>query len=195
MLEDQNRDGIDSNATRTSVLFMSLDFYVRMLACGQVWASTDSQPVLEQSMQSLTLNRPCEPPARKAHVAPAHTDPQTPSPRRMFIKWKQLRDRNSPVNHHPPRRRGHNLPCVVRIGLVLLRTAHCLLRSQYPIKMSTTETPDTAEPTPRCTRCGASSAQLTGHTTRNDNPKGNASRPYLKCSACDRFITYVDGRG
>lgn len=65
--------------------------------------------------------------------------------------------------------------------------------------MSITETTSTAEPAnprcPRCSHCGASSAQLTRHTTRSDNPNGNAGRLYLKCSVCDRFVTFLDGRG
>jgi hypothetical protein len=31
--------------------------------------------------------------------------------------------------------------------------------------------------------------------TRTSNRNGNANRPYLKCSPCDKFVTFLDERG
>lgn len=48
---------------------------------------------------------------------------------------------------------------------------------------------------PRCPICSQSGKNLLRLTTRTSNRNGNANRPYLKCSPCDKFITFLDERG
>lgn len=45
---------------------------------------------------------------------------------------------------------------------------------------------------PRCFRCGGPSERM---TTRNSNRKGNAGRPYDKCTRCKKFLGFADERG
>jgi hypothetical protein len=50
-------------------------------------------------------------------------------------------------------------------------------------------------PKPRCPLCQQSGCNLEKLTTRTSNRNGNANRPYLKCSKCDKFVTFLDDRG
>lgn len=50
-------------------------------------------------------------------------------------------------------------------------------------------------PKPCCPLCGKGGTNLIKLTTRTSNRNGNANRPYLKCSACRKFITFTDTRG
>jgi hypothetical protein len=46
--------------------------------------------------------------------------------------------------------------------------------------------------TPTCRSCGIKGILM---QVREDNPNGNARRPYYKCIPCGRFLTFCDGRG
>lgn len=48
-------------------------------------------------------------------------------------------------------------------------------------------------PSYRCPSC--QSEHLTKLITKTSNRNGNANRPYLKCSPCNKFVTFLDERG
>lgn len=48
---------------------------------------------------------------------------------------------------------------------------------------------------PRCPLCGNGGSNLVKEVTRSSNRNSNANRPYLRCSACSKFVTFTDKRG
>lgn len=48
---------------------------------------------------------------------------------------------------------------------------------------------------PRCSCCGAKYKDLERFVTKSSNRNSNSGRPYLKCTPCNKFVTWLDDRG